>query len=219
VIVATEVIVILRRLQKEYPSWQAPVISFIAQNGGSPFKILISTILSLRTKDQTTMAASQRLYALAPNLEALDRLDAKTIESLIYPVGFYRTKSANIKKICRILLEEYKGSVPADLDLLLALPGVGRKTANLVITLGFGIPGVCVDTHVHRISNRWDFVNTETPEQTEMAIRKKLPEKHWIRYNDVLVAFGQTICKPVSPLCSSCPVEDLCVKRFVQKHR
>jgi endonuclease-3 len=147
------------------------------------------------------------------------RLTARAIERLIYPVGFYRTKARVILGICRDLLARFGGRVPDDLDALLTLKGVGRKTANLVVTMGFGKPGICVDTHVHRISNRLGYVRTRTPDQTEMALRAKLPRRHWIGYNDLLVSFGQNVCTPISPRCSRCPVSGLCRKVGVTTSR
>jgi endonuclease-3 len=150
------------------------------------------------------------LFALADTPAAMLRLSARRIERAIYPVGFYRTKARVIRRICRLLLERFGGRVPDDLDTLLTLPGVGRKTANLVVTLGYGKPGICVDTHVHRISNRLGYVRTRTPEETEAALRARLPARYWIGYNDLLVAFGQNVCTPVSPRCSTCPVRAWC---------
>lgn len=172
--------------------------------------MLISCILSLRTQDSTTAKASHRLFAFADTPEAMLKLSAKKIEKLIYPVGFYKTKAKAIRHICRTLLEVYDGKVPDEIDELLKLTGVGRKTANLVVTLGYNKPGICVDTHVHRISNRWGYVKTKTPEQTEIALRAKLPKPYWIEYNDLLVSFGQHLCRPISPLCSQCPVKRFC---------
>jgi endonuclease-3 len=166
--------------------------------------------LSLRTQDKTTDEASKKLFRLAKTPQTMAMLTTSKIEKTIYPVGFYRTKSKNIKKICDQLLSQNGGQVPDDLDELLKLPGVGRKTANLVITQGFGKPGICVDTHVHRITNRWGYVQTKTPEQTEMALRRKLPQKYWIIINDLLVAYGQNLCKPISPLCSQCKIYSCC---------
>ena len=163
--------------------------------------------------------AAQRLLAAARTPQAMLELAPETIERLIYPVGFYPTKAKRLLSISRILLERYDGQVPADLDELTALPGVGRKTANLVMVEGFKIPAVCVDTHVHRISNRIGYVKTKNPDQTELALRKKLPRRHWMRYNELLVAFGQVLCRPVSPFCSRCPVADMCPKIGVDRHR
>ncbi len=210
---------VLQRLRAAAPAWHAPVVTFIALQTGDPFRVLISCLLSLRTKDETTGPASQRLFALADNPRAMLALSQATIEKAIYPVGFYRTKAKTILEICQALLERYAGKVPDDMDELLALKGVGRKTANLVLTQGFGKAAMCVDTHVHRISNRWGYVRTKDPHATEMALRRKLPRQHWRYYNDLLVAFGQTLCQPVSPKCSSCPVHEFCPRRGVTHQR
>jgi endonuclease-3 len=210
---------VLKILQRESSHWNVPIVTQTAQRSKDPFRILISTLLSLRTKDQVTGKASRRLFKLADTPQSLLRLSAGQIRKLIYPVGFYKRKAENILQVCQILTEKYGGKVPNDLDELLKLPGVGRKTANLVITLAFRKPGICVDTHVHRISNRLGYVRTKTPEKTEIALREKLPEQWWIPINDILVAFGQALCKPVSPLCSRCAVESLCEKIGVNKHR
>jgi endonuclease-3 len=182
----------------------------MAETYESPFRVLISCVLSLRTQDATTAKASHRLFAVADSPQAMVKLTAKKIEKLIYPVGFYKTKAKNILDICRMLIDNYDGRVPDAIDELLKLKGVGRKTANLVVTLGYRKPGICVDTHVHRISNRWGYVQTKTPEKTEFALRAKLPQRYWIEYNDLLVSFGQHLCRPISPLCSQCPVRRFC---------
>ena len=200
----------VRILRREAPKWQTPVVTLIAEASVSPFKVLISCILSLRTQDSTTAHASQRLFALADSPETMVRLSAKKIEQVIFPVGFYRTKAKTILEICRNLNENYRGRVPDEIDELIKFKGVGRKTANLVVTLGYNKPGICVDTHVHRISNRWGYVKTATPEKTEVALRQKLPKQYWIEYNDLLVSFGQQLCRPISPLCSQCPVAKYC---------
>jgi endonuclease-3 len=191
----------------------------VGEDSRDPFQILVSCLISLRTKDQVTGEASARLFGLARTPHAMASLPASTIAHAIYPAGFYRTKAKTIRELSRTLLEQHHGEVPDELDTLLTLKGVGRKTANLVVTMGFGKPGICVDTHVHRISNRLGMVTTKTPEQTESALRKVLPRRHWISYNDLLVAFGQNICKPISPLCSTCPVISLCPRIGVGKHR
>jgi len=147
------------------------------------------------------------------------RLNPADIEKAIYPAGFYRNKVKTILSTCRVLLEKYKGKVPDDLDELLSIKGVGRKTANLVLTMGYGKEGICVDTHVHRISNRLGYVSTRTPEETEFALRGKLPREYWIEYNDLLVTFGQNLCKPLSPLCSQCPIHNFCKRVGVGNHR
>jgi endonuclease-3 len=181
--------------------------------------VLIACILSLRTQDTTTGPAAARLFAVASTPAAMLKLPASRIARLIYPVGFYRTKARVILGICRDLLERFQGRVPDTIDELLTLNGVGRKTANLVVTIGFGKPGICVDTHVHRISNRLGYVRTRTPAETEMALRARLPRRFWIGYNDLLVAFGQNVCTPISPKCSSCPVRPLCRRIGVTSHR
>jgi endonuclease-3 len=209
----------LEILRGEYPKWHAPIVTFVAVSHGSPFEVLVSTVLSLRTKDDCTRGAVERLFAKARTPEGILSLTEPEIEKLIYPVGFYKTKARNLLSISDILLKKYGGKVPDEIDTLLELPGVGRKTANLVVTLGYGKPGICVDTHVHRISNRWGYVETKTPEETEFALRKKLPAEWWIPYNDILVAFGQTICHPTSPWCSKCPVSADCPRIGVARSR
>ena len=206
-------------LEREYPKWREPVVTRLAKEKADPFKVLISCILSLRTQDKTTKEASQRLYALAETPQEMVKLSQDEIAKAIYPVGFYKNKAKQIKKICRILLDKYGGEVPDTLEGLLELPGVGRKTANLVLTRGFNRQGICVDTHVHRICNRWGYVKTSSPEETEMALRKKLPSRYWKRINDLLVAFGQNVCKPLSPFCSRCPLGDMCPRVGVNRHR
>ena len=206
-------------LRREAPSWNSPIVSFIATHTRDPFRTLISCILSLRTKDQTTALASERLFARADTPEKMLALSAKTLERLIYPVGFYRTKARVIRGICRDLIDKFEGRVPDEIDLLMTLKGVGRKTANLVVTEAYAKPGICVDTHVHRISNRWGLVKTKTPDRTEVALREVLPARHWLEYNGILVAFGQTICHPTSPWCSRCKIADLCPRIGVIRSR
>ncbi|HKZ16116.1 MAG TPA: endonuclease III [Geobacteraceae bacterium] len=199
--------------------WKTPAVTIVSQREGNPFKVLISCILSLRTQDRTTGAASDRLFALADTPFKMVDLTPETIENAIYPVGFYRNKTAHILGICRTLNERYGGTVPDNIDELMKFKGVGRKTANLVVTLGFGKPGICVDTHVHRICNRWGYVSTRTPDETEFALRKKLPKKYWLIINDLLVTFGQNQCTPVSPKCSTCSIYHLCDRIGVGKSR
>ncbi|VFQ43221.1 endonuclease III domain-containing protein [Desulfoluna butyratoxydans] len=209
----------VKRLKDAYKAWNAPVITFMAGIGATPFEVLIATLLSLRTKDEVTAPAARRLFAVANTPETLLALGEEEVAKLIYPVGFYPTKSKRIMEISTMILDKYNGVVPDDLDELLTLPGVGRKTANLVLVEGYQMEAICVDTHVHRISNRIGYVKTKNADQTEMALRKKLPKKHWIIYNEILVAFGQVLCRPISPFCSTCPVADLCPKIGVTKHR
>ncbi len=210
---------IIHVLTDKKSQWQKPIVSEIAEKNPDPFKILISTILSLRTKDEVTREASKRLYKLAETPEEMKKLKRKKLEKTIYPVGFYRNKADTILNISRTLIEKYDGKVPDDLDELLSLKGVGRKTANLVLTLGYNMDGICVDTHVHRISNRLGYVTTKNPKETEFALMKILPKKYWIEYNDLMVSFGQNICKPVSPLCSQCRIHDHCKRVGVKFHR
>jgi len=184
-----------------------------------PFKVLISCLLSLRTQDRTTGIASEKLFALAPDVKTMSALPVKKIEEVIYPVGFYKVKAERIKELCSVLINKYDSKVPSDLDELLTLKGVGRKTANLVVTLGYRKPGICVDTHVHRITNRWGYIESKNPEQTEFALRERLPGQYWLEINGLLVAFGQGICKPISPLCASCAINRFCDKVGVTKHR
>lgn len=210
---------VIQILRKESREWDAPIVTLTAETSHDPFKILISTILSLRTLDTTTAKVSKRLFEIADNPHDMLKLDVKEVEKAIYPVGFYKTKARTILHICRELVEKYDSKVPDGLDELLNLKGVGRKTANLVVTLGYGGPGICVDTHVHRISNRLGYIKTKTPYETEMALREKLPKKYWIEYNDILVAFGQHLCRPISPKCSACPVRKYCDKVGVDRSR
>jgi len=209
----------IRILRRETPRWKTPVVTLMAETYGSPFRVLISCVLSLRTQDATTAKASQRLFALADTPQSTLKLTAKKIEKLIFPVGFYKTKAKTLRDISRLLIDNYGGKVPDTIDELLKFKGVGRKTANLVVTLGYRKPGICVDTHVHRISNRWGYVKTATPEKTEFALRAKLPNPYWIEYNDLLVSFGQHLCRPISPLCSQCPVAKYCRRIGVTARR
>jgi endonuclease-3 len=210
---------VISTLKKEIRCWKTPVVGVIAEESKDPFCILISCLLSLRTQDKTTAQASQRLFLLAKTPETMVRLPVRRIEQTIYPVGFYRTKAKRIKALCRDLLQRFHGKVPDSLEELLTLKGVGRKTANLVITLGFGKPGICVDTHVHRICNRWGYVKTRRPEETEKALREKLPLKYWNILNDLLVPYGQNLCKPISPFCSLCKISRYCDRVGVSRSR
>ena len=196
-----------------------PSVSRIAREKRDPFKILISTVLSLRTKDEVTMEASKRLFETAGTPTRLKDVPVKKLERLIYPVGFYRTKARVIQDIARRLTDEFGGRVPDTVEGLLEFKGVGRKTATLVVSLGYGKEAICVDTHVHRVSNRLGLVETANPEQTEFALMDLLPRRYWIRYNELLVAFGQRICTPVSPRCSACPVAKQCPRIGVIRSR
>lgn len=208
---AKDIHTVIRTVKREIARWPEPVVGVVAkQSGRDPFLVLISCLLSLRTKDKTTAEASERLFALASTPTGMKNLSAAAIEQAIYPVGFYRIKAKQIHQICSQLLERFGGLVPNCIDDLLTLHGVGRKTANLVVTVGYGKPGICVDIHVHRISNRWGYIKTGNPDETEQALRRKLPRKYWITFNDLLVPYGQHICRPVSPLCSQCKLIDYC---------
>ncbi|HHB77497.1 MAG TPA: exodeoxyribonuclease III [Desulfobulbus sp.] len=197
-------------LQKEVAHYQVPVVDLIAAQTKDPFKVLVATILSARTKDEVTAAASRRLFKRAATPGELARLSIADLEKIIYPVGFFRNKAKYLAALPGVLAEKFSGRVPDTIDELIQLPGVGRKTANLVVAVAFGKPAICVDTHVHRIMNIWGYVNTKTPLQTEMALREKLPEKYWISINSILVAFGQGTCRPRRPKCGSCIIADFC---------
>lgn len=216
---ALDIRIFLERLKEAYKAWNAPVITLMAGIGATPFEVLIATLLSLRTKDEVTAVAARRLFGVASTPDALLALGEAEISKLIYPVGFYPTKAKRIMEISTLIREKYAGVVPSDLDELLTLPGVGRKTANLVLVEGYKMDAICVDTHVHRISNRIGYVTTKNADKTEMALREKLPKEYWVIYNEILVAFGQVLCRPVSPFCSTCPVADLCPQIGVTKHR
>jgi len=181
--------------------------------------VLASTIISLRTKDEVTLTASERLLEKAPGPAELAAMKETVVAKLIYPAGFYRNKAASLKKIAVILLEQYGGNVPSSMDELLALPGVGRKTANLVLNEAFDIDAICVDIHVHRISNRCGWLSSKTPEETEMILREILPKKYWKRINYLLVLYGQNLCRPVSPFCSRCVICKHCARNGVEKSR
>lgn len=206
-------------LQAETAQWGVPIVTEIKHLTNSPFKVLISCILSLRTKDEVTAQASARLYKLGNTPEELRQVAVADIAQAIYPVGFYHNKAQQISDISERLVVEFAGKVPPDIDTLLTFKGVGRKTANLVVTVGFGLPGICVDTHVHRITNRWGYVKTSSPDKTELALRAKLPSKYWLLINDLLVTYGQNLCKPVSPLCSQCKIKEFCKRVGVLQSR
>ena len=210
---------VFRILRRDAPTWNAPVVTQMASLSRDPYLVLIACLLSLRTKDETTGPAARRLFSLADTPHKMLTLQPDQIERAIYPVGFYRTKVKTVIDVSRRIIEEYDGHVPDEIEELVTFKGVGRKTANLVRTQGFQKLGICVDTHVHRISNRWGYVHTKTPEETEMALRNKLPQQYWIEINDHLVAMGQTICHPTSPKCSQCPLERYCDKIGVVRSR
>lgn len=200
---------VYRILSRHVPGYRVPVVDLIEMQTGDKFMVLVSTILSARTKDEVTEGASERLFSRARNPEELRMLSVREIEDLIRPVNYYKTKAANLKRLPDAL-EEFGGEIPGSIEELVRLPGVGRKTANLVVAVAFRRPAVCVDTHVHRIMNRLGYVKTKTPLETEMALRKKLPRKYWITINSMLVAFGQNLCRPLSPRCGECPIYKHC---------
>ena len=214
----TDLSLVLRHLRKSIKSWRVPVVTKISLQQ-NPFMVLVSCLLSLRTRDEITDAASRRLFVLASSPKKLLRLDPKQVEKAIYPVAFYRNKTLRLYEISRALIDDNDGKVPNSLDQLLRLKGVGRKTANLTLVLGHNKPGVCVDIHVHRIVNRWGYVQTKSPNETEKALRCKLPKRYWMEINNLLVSFGQNICKPQSPFCSNCVVLEYCEQVGVNRYR
>jgi endonuclease-3 len=206
-------------LKTQVNALHIPWIDEMSSRERDPFKILISCILSLRTQDRTTEEASRRLFRLAQTPGAMSQLAVGRIQKAIYPVGFYRVKARRIRDLSSEIVRKYKGKVPDTIEELLLLKGVGRKTANLVVTLGYDRDGICVDTHVHRITNRWGLVKTKTPTQTEFALRRILPTRYWKKLNGYLVGFGQGICKPLSPLCSQCRLRPFCPRIGVDRSR
>lgn len=206
-------------LRSEFKRFKTPAVTVVSVSTRDPFRVLISCILSLRTKDDVTALASKKLFERASTPEETATLSPAEIRKLIYPAGFYKTKAVTIKDVSQRIIKEYNGKTPDTIDELLKFKGIGRKTANLVVTLGFGKPGICVDTHVHRITNRWGYVSTRTPEKTEAALREKLPRRYWIPINDLLVAYGQNLCRPISPLCSECKIFKYCDRVGVGKSR
>jgi len=203
---------IARTLRRAIRVYEEPIVGVVERRTRDPFRVLIATVLSLRTKDTTTAGAAQRLFRRARTPEGMLQLSRREIERLIFPVGMYPTKAKWLRKISRILLQKHGGEVPRAQTDLLALPGVGRKVANLVLGLSFGTPAICVDTHVHRISNRLRLVATKTAEETERALEHVLPKRYWILWNELLVTWGQNVCAPVSPFCSRCVLrkQNLC---------
>jgi len=210
---------VIALIQKHNEQYQVPAVTLVARNHHSPWHVLVSTIISLRTKDEVTSKAAERLFRKAPNPKKLLTLSEKEIGKLIYPAGFYKTKAKTIKDVTRIIEQQYGGRVPDEIDELVKLKGVGRKTANLVLIEGYGKDAMCIDTHVHRISNRFGYVKTKTPDETEMALREKMPRKYWKGYNELLVTFGQNHCAPISPRCSTCPVSEFCARVGVGRSR
>jgi endonuclease III len=201
---------IYEKLKEQFENYPSPVVDLIEIQTKDPFKILITTILSARTKDKTTREAAKKLFEKVDTVYDLEKLSEVEIEKLIYPVGFYKNKAKSLSKLPKILINDFDGKVPDEIDDLIKLPGVGRKTANLVRAIAFKKPAICVDVHVHRICNRLGYVNTKTPFETEMALREKLPEYMWLNFNSYLVAYGQNLCFPVNPRCDKCVIYDEC---------
>lgn len=201
---------IYKILEQEFTKYKVPIIDLIEMQTKDPFKILVGTILSARTKDKTTAEVTNRLFGVINKPADFDKYSIEEIEEMIYPVGFFRNKAKQLKELPEVLKNKFKNKIPDEIDKLVQLPGVGRKTANLVRAIAFKKPAICVDTHVHRISNRFGYIKTKSPLETEMALREKLPKKYWINYNSFLVAFGQNHCTPRNPKCDSCLIYDEC---------
>jgi endonuclease III len=208
---------VYRALKKEFAKNRVPVVELIESQTRDPFKVLVTTMLSARTKDQTTSAASRRLFTKLHTVDDLDSLSVKEIETLIFPVGFYHEKARHLKAWPAVLRERFNGRIPQTVEELVELPGVGRKTANLVIAVAFNKPAVCVDVHVHRIMNRLGYLVSKTPLETEMILRKHLPERYWTTFNSYFVSFGQHTCFPLKPACDRCPVSIHCGRVGVKK--
>ncbi len=207
---------VMRELAQHFEQVKTPIVDLIQIQTKDPFKVLVATILSARTKDETTAKASAALFAEVNGPDDLEKISAAKLNSLICQVGFHNAKTKHLKQLPAVLRERFDGRVPAEIDDLLLLPGVGRKTANLVRAVAFSLPAICVDVHVHRISNRWGYVTTQTPFETEMALREILPRKYWIAYNSLVVAFGQNLCAPRKPRCSACPIHNHCARIGVE---
>lgn len=215
----TELPEAFRRLRVAAKDWMVPMIYDLAQKGGTPYEILVASLLSARTLDTVTMHVYPELFKLAKTPQKMLALSEAQIERAIHRVAFSNAKAKQILGLSKILVEKHGGKVPETIEELDELPGVGRKIANLTITEAFGHPGITVDVHVHRIVNRWGYVKTKTPDETELVLRQKLPPEYWIEINGLLVALGQNICRPTSPLCSKCPVYEFCDRVGVTKQR
>ncbi len=213
----SNILEVLEKVKAAVAEYSEPAVSAAA--GRDPFKVLIATMLSARTRDEVTIEAARRLFSKASTPQEMLKLSAEEVSKLIYPVGFYRSKAKAILEVCRALIREHGGRVPDTIEELLKLKGVGRKTANLVLSIGYGKPAICVDTHVHRVTNRWGLVSTRTPEETERSLMEKIPRGYWSEVNRILVVFGQRICRPVRPLCERCPIADICPKIGVEEGR
>ncbi len=206
----TDIDSIYKILNKAVKGYQVPIVDLVEAKTKDPFKILLATILSARTNDKTTAIVYKKLFAKVNSAKDLEKLNVKQIEKLIYPVGFYKNKAKYLKKLPVVLKEKFNNKLPRTIEELIELPGVGRKTANLVMAVAFKIPAICVDVHVNRIMNRFGYIKTKNPLETEMILRKKLPKKYWLQINYIIVAFGQNLCKPINPQCNICPVYKYC---------
>jgi endonuclease III len=201
---------VYRILSEEFKKNRTPIVDLIDVQTGDPFKVLVATILSARTKDEVTAVASRRLFERVKNLDGLDKITEEELSELIFPVGFYKVKARHLKLLPAAVRELFGGEIPQDVDELTKLPGVGRKTANLVVAVAFKKPAVCVDVHVHRIMNRLGYIDTKTPLETEMELRRTLPKRFWTTFNSYFVSFGQHTCFPVKPRCERCPIRKYC---------
>ncbi|MCK9309037.1 MAG: endonuclease III [Candidatus Cloacimonetes bacterium] len=208
--VDTDIDIVMERLGKHFHMVNTPVVDLIQAQTKDPFKVLVATILSARTKDETTARVVKALFKFVDKPDDFNLLSLKELDTIIYQIGFHNTKAKHLKELPEVLNKRFYGVVPSEIDDLLQLPGVGRKTANLVRAVAFSLPAICVDVHVHRICNRWGYINTKNPFASEMALRAKLPEKHWLNINSYVVAFGQNLCTPRKPHCSVCPIYDFC---------
>ncbi|MFN8576560.1 MAG: endonuclease III [Candidatus Sericytochromatia bacterium] len=208
--------IVLEIIKEKIKEYKPAVVGAMTRD---PYKVLISTIISLRTKDAVTEVSSKKLFNLADTPEKMLTLSPEEIQKAIYPAGFYKRKAINIIEISKALLDKYEGIVPDDVDELTKLKGVGRKTANLTVTLGYNKLGICVDVHVHRITNRFGYVKSKDPDETEILLRQKLPKEYWLEINDLLVVYGQNLCTPISPHCSKCPVFGYCERVGVTTNR
>jgi endonuclease III len=203
---------VMTELEKHFKSVKTPVVDQIQIQTGDPFKVLVTTILSARTKDETTSRVARKLFEKVKNIDDLEKIKAEELNNIIHQVGFHNAKTKYLKQLPLVLKEKFGGKIPSEIDELLQLPGVGRKTANLVRAVAFSLPAICVDVHVHRICNRWGYINTKTPYETEMALREILPEKYWLNFNSYVVAFGQNLCTPRKPKCHQCPIYNQCAR-------
>lgn len=206
----TYIDIVMERLKQHFYTVKTPIVDLIQAKTKEPFKVLVATILSARTKDETTARAVTELFKQVNKADDFDKLSFEELDAIIRQVGFHREKSKHLKLLPGVLNERFNGIVPEEIDDLLLLPGVGRKTANLVRAVAFQKPAICVDVHVHRICNRWGYINTKTPLDSEMALREKLPARHWLNINSYVVAFGQNLCTPRKPKCTLCPIYDIC---------